>query len=184
MLMHYKGALRCTCWLLCGTERPQLITGEIASFWTLLVCNFCWKGGIITSCTAWAIFVGLFQEGAWIGVEDERNRRALSSEGGGREVTKFLSVSWIKRKELQTTDYETWHIIIQHILHFAFRWGVQACAHVCMWLGVWGLCWRMVPSHVCSYVGFLTPGLVADGTVSEGSTQQAHWHKLWATWAR
>lgn len=38
-------------------------------------------------------------------------------------------------------------------------------------LGEWvgGLCWRMVPSHVCSCVDFLTPGLVADGTVSEGS---------------
>ena len=56
ILMHYEGALRCTCWLLCGIARPQLITVEIASFWNLLACNFCWKGGVITSFTARALF--------------------------------------------------------------------------------------------------------------------------------
>lgn len=60
------------------------------------------------------------------------------------------------------------------------------CRHVhmsaCDWVGVRGLCWHMVPSHVCFYVGFLTPSLAADGTVSQHSAQQAHWHKPLATW--
>ena len=79
ILMHYEGALRCTCWLLCGIARPQLITVEIASFWNLLACNFCWKGGVITSFTARArFFFFLSQDGAWVGLEEEENERALS----------------------------------------------------------------------------------------------------------
>lgn len=51
---------------------------------------------------------------------------------------------------------------------------------VCDWVA-WD-CAGAWCSHACSYVGFLTPSLVADGKVSQRSAQQAHWHKPFATW--
>lgn len=60
-----------------------------------------------------------------------------------------------------------------------WRKGMCMCLRVIGRVG--GLCWRVVPSHVCSYVGFLTPGMAADGIESQRSAQQAHWHKPLAT---
>lgn len=56
-----------------------------------------------------------------------------------------------------------------------YRWVYILVRDAGRWQDGWGLFWRrMMISHVCSCVCFLTLGLVADGTVSDHWTQREH----------
>lgn len=156
------------CLHLCASER--LNQRENCS--NLLVCNLGWKADIITSLSAWGFFFLSWVSGwAWWGrirvkrVNFMSREQLLEGNCGKKNEGKWntMSVSYFKNKKCKNDN-------------FTFKCGAKACVFACMWLGGWGMCCHVVPSHVCSYVGFLTPSLVADGTVSQHSAQRAHRH--------
>lgn len=96
--------------------------------------------------------------------------------GGGRRQSFLSAVQISEGNRLWNRERENSRGLIIFPLFCMRSAGV--------WPGGWGLCWRTQPGHVCSCVGFLTPGLVADGTVSKRSAQQEAGLKPPATWAQ